>query len=117
MTEDAARAKRLYDTKQWSDAAFFLKFVVDGKTGDDAGNRQIAIYYLAITLYQMNRFDESLAIFVSIARDPTHHHHHDVLSWLVKLAKVGGECADIANAAIHRNYGREDGSRSDGSTK
>src|SRR5438046_2041989 len=44
MTEEAAQGKRLFDSERWSEAALILKRVVDGETGDDEGNKQIAQY-------------------------------------------------------------------------
>jgi len=51
MTESAAAAKGLFDKEKWSEAAQALHRVVSGETGDDAGNKQLAEYYLAICLY------------------------------------------------------------------
>ena len=48
MTEEAAAAKKLFDRERWSEAALALYRVVDGETGDDPGNKQLAQYYLAI---------------------------------------------------------------------
>jgi hypothetical protein len=43
MTEEAA----LFDSERWAEAArLILKRVVDGETGDDEGNKQVAQYHL-----------------------------------------------------------------------
>jgi hypothetical protein len=50
-TEEAAQAKRLFDSNtKWAEAALALKRVVSGETGDDEGNKQTAQYHLAIAL-------------------------------------------------------------------
>ncbi|HTN84706.1 MAG TPA: hypothetical protein VL242_13495, partial [Sorangium sp.] len=72
MTEEAAQGKRLFDSERWSDAALQLKRVVDGDTGDDEGNRQIAQYHLAIALYRLQFYQASYAIFSQIADKPNH---------------------------------------------
>src|SRR5262245_24307918 len=48
MTDETADAKRLFDHERWAEAAAANRRVVDGDTGDDEGNRQIAEYHLAI---------------------------------------------------------------------
>src|SRR5262245_55596369 len=53
MTEEAANAKRLFDTERWSESALGLYRVYKGETGDDAGNRQVAQYQLALALYRL----------------------------------------------------------------
>src|SRR5688500_1472837 len=45
MTEEGAQAKRLFDNARWADAALALQRVVNGETGDDEGNKQIAQYH------------------------------------------------------------------------
>ena len=63
MTEEAAQAKRLFDGEKWSDAALALYRVVEGETGDDEGNKQIAQYHLAIALYRLKFYQASYGIF------------------------------------------------------
>ncbi|WP_437784940.1 tetratricopeptide repeat protein [Sorangium sp. So ce1097] len=95
MTEEAAQAKRLFDSERWSDAALKLKRVVDGDTGDDEGNRQIAQYHLAIALYRLQFYQASYAIFSQIADKPNHLKFNETLLWLSKLATQLPEPADI----------------------
>ncbi|WP_438020086.1 hypothetical protein WMF18_13900 [Sorangium sp. So ce315] len=95
MTEEAAQAKRLFDSERWSDAALKLKRVVDGDTGDDEGNRQIAQYHLAIALYRLQFYQASYAIFSQIADKPNHIKFNETLLWLSKLATQLPEPADI----------------------
>ncbi|WP_437970796.1 hypothetical protein WMF04_16575 [Sorangium sp. So ce260] len=95
MTEEAAQAKRLFDSERWSDAARQLKRVVDGDTGDDEGNRQIAQYHLAIALYRLQFYQASYAIFSQVADKPNHLKFNETLLWLSKLATQLPEPADI----------------------
>lgn len=95
MTEQAAQGKRLFDSERWSDAALQLKRVVDGDTGDDEGNRQIAQYHLAIALYRLQFYQASYAIFSQIADKPNHLKFNETLLWLSKLATQLPEPADI----------------------
>ncbi len=95
MTEQAAQGKRLFDAERWGDAALLLKKVVDGETGDDEGNKQIAQYHLAIALYRLQFYQASYGIFSAIADKPNHLKFNETLLWLSKLATQLPEPADI----------------------
>lgn len=95
MTEQAASAKKLFDKEQWSEAALALHRVVSGETGDDAGNKQLAEYYLAISLYRLKFYQASYAIFSQIADNRNHLKFGETLLWLAKLATQLPEPADI----------------------
>jgi tetratricopeptide (TPR) repeat protein len=95
MTEEAAQAKRLFDAERWSEAALILKRVVDGETGDDEGNKQIAQYHLAICLYRLQFYQASYGIFSAVADKPNHLKFNETLLWLSKLATQLPEPADI----------------------
>ncbi|EYF07422.1 Hypothetical protein CAP_0175 [Chondromyces apiculatus DSM 436] len=95
MTEEAAQAKRLFDAERWSEAALILKRVVDGDTGDDEGNKQIAQYHLAIALYRLQFYQASYAIFSQVADKTNHLKFNETLLWLSKLATQLPEPADI----------------------
>ena len=95
MTEEAAQGKRLFDAERWSEAALVLKRVVDGETGDDEGNKQIAQYHLAICLYRLQFYQASYGIFSAIADKPNHLKFNETLLWLSKLATQLPEPADI----------------------
>lgn len=95
MTEEAAQAKRLFDSERWSEAALLLKRVTDGDTGDDDGNKQIAQYHLAIALYRLQFFQASYDHFRLIADKPNHLKFKETLLWLAKLATQLPEPADI----------------------
>jgi hypothetical protein len=95
MTEEAANAKRLFDTERWSEAGLGLYRVYKGETGDDAGNRQVAQYHLAIALYRLKFFQASYGIFSEIADKPNHLKFAETLLWLSKLATQLPEPADI----------------------
>ncbi|MEO5728492.1 MAG: hypothetical protein ABI134_32265, partial [Byssovorax sp.] len=95
MTEEAAQGKRLFDAERWSEAALVLKRVVDGETGDDEGNKQIAQYHLAIALYRLQFYQASYGIFSAIADKTNHLKFNETLLWLSKLATQLPEPADI----------------------
>lgn len=95
MTEEAAQGKRLFDAERWSEAALILKRVIDGETGDDEGNKQIAQYHLAIALYRLQFYQASYAIFSEVADKPNHLKFNETLLWLSKLATQLPEPADI----------------------
>ena len=95
MTEQAASAKKLFDRERWSEAALALHRVVNGDTGDDPGNKQLAQYYLAIALYRLKYYQASYAIFSVIADNPNHLKFKETLLWLAKLATQLPEPADI----------------------
>jgi hypothetical protein len=95
MTEQAAQAKKLYDSEKWWDAALALNRVYKGDTGDDEGNRQIAQFNLAKTLYKLKFYQAAYGIFSEIAEKPNHLKFNETLLWLAKLATDLPEPADI----------------------
>lgn len=95
MTEEAAQAKRLFDGEKWAQAALALNRVRAGETGDDEGNKQVASYNLAISLYQLKLYQASYNIFSEIADNPNHLKFNETLLWLSKLATQLPEPADI----------------------
>lgn len=95
MTDEAAAAKRAFDQKRWPEAAQGMFRVVAGETGDDPGNRQLAEYYLGVSLYNLKFFQASFAIFSVIADNPNHLRFNETLLWLAKLATDLPEAADI----------------------
>jgi hypothetical protein len=94
-TEAAAQAKRLYDREKWWDAAKALYRVSTGETGDDEGNKQIAQFNLAKSLYKLKFFQGAYSIFSEIADRPNHLKYNETLLWLAKLATDLPEPADI----------------------
>ncbi|MGC4063348.1 MAG: hypothetical protein QM784_01575 [Polyangiaceae bacterium] len=94
-TEGFANAKKLFEKEKWSDAALGWYRVVSGDTGDDAGNKQLAEYYLAICLYRLKFYQASYAIFSVIADNKYHLKFGETLLWLAKLATQLPEPADI----------------------
>jgi hypothetical protein len=95
MTEQAAQAKRLFDGEKWNDAALALYRVSKGETGDDEGNKQLAQYHLAISLYRLKFYQGAYGIFSEIADKPNHLKFNETLLWLAKLATDLPEPADI----------------------
>jgi hypothetical protein len=95
MTEQAAQATRLFDGEMWGDAAAALYRVYKGETGDDEGNKQLAQYHLAISLYRLKFYQGAYGIFSEIADKPNHLKFNETLLWLAKLATDLPEPADI----------------------
>lgn len=95
MTEEMAAAKKLFDKERWSEAAQALYRVVRNETGDDPGNKQLAQYYLAISLYRVKFYQGSYALFSQIADNKNHLKFKETLLWLAKLATQLPEPADI----------------------
>jgi tetratricopeptide (TPR) repeat protein len=95
MTEEAALGERLLGAERWREAAAVLDRVVDGDTGDDEGNRQIAQYRLAIALYRSHFYQASYRIFSEIADRPSHLRFDETLLWLAKLGARLPEPADV----------------------
>jgi hypothetical protein len=110
-TEAAAQAKQLFDKERWSEAAQALHRVRSGETGDDPGNKQLAEYFLAISLYRLKFYQASYQIFSGIADKPNHLKFKETLLWLAKLATQLPEPADIIERV--GKYNDEDLSRFD----
>ena len=94
-TDAAAQAKALFDKEKWSEAAQALHRVRSGETGDDPGNKQLAEYFLAISLYRLKFYQASYQIFSGVADNPNHLKFKETLLWLAKLATQLPEPADI----------------------
>src|SRR5262249_45010044 len=86
MSEQAAQAKRLFDGEKWGDASLALYRVYKGETGDDEGNKQLAQYHLAISLYRLKFYQGAYGIFSEIADKPNHLKFNETLLWLAKPA-------------------------------
>lgn len=99
MTEQAARAKRLFDSERWPEAETALATVAHGDSGDDVGNTQLAQYHLAIAVYREKDFRRSYAMFSEMARNRSHIKHHEALLWLVKFVTDYGSLVDFADFA------------------
>ena len=102
MTELAANAKRLFDSERWNDAVRAFDSVVDGTTGDDEGNRQLAQYHRAVALFKLRRFPESAAGFREIATSTRHLKHNETLLWLVQLTASKPDELRITDFATYR---------------
>jgi tetratricopeptide (TPR) repeat protein len=94
-SEAAAQAKHLYETEKWWDAAQALFAVSNGETGDDEGNKQLAQFNLAKSLYKLKFYQAAYSIFSEIADKPAHIKYGETLLWLAKLATDLPEPADI----------------------
>ena len=100
-TEAAAQAKRLYESEKWWDAAQALYRVYTGETGDDEGNKQIAQFNFAKTLYKLKFYQGAYKIFIDISERPNHLKFNETLLWLAKLATDLPEPADIIERVGH----------------
>lgn len=94
-TSDMAAAKNAFDQKRWAQAAAGMYKVVAGETGDDPGNKQLAEFYLAQSLYFLKFYQSSFDGFTKIASNPQHLKFNESLLWLAKLATDLPEPADI----------------------
>lgn len=94
-TEGMARAKAAFDQKRWAQAAEGMYQVVSGETGDDPGNKQLAEFYLAQSLYFLKFYQASFDGFSKIAGNPNHLKFNETLLWMAKLATDLPEPADI----------------------
>jgi hypothetical protein len=94
MSEGARAAKALFDAQKWEEAALALYGVVAGEK-DDEGNKQLAQYFLSISLYRMKLYQASYALFGFIADNRNHLKFNETLLWLAKLATQLPEPADI----------------------
>ena len=106
MTQQGEQAKRLFDGEKWSDAALALYRVYKGETGDDEGNKQLAQYHLAISLYRLKFYQSAYGIFSEIAEKPNHLKFNETLLWLAKLATDLPEPADIVERVGKYNDGQ-----------
>jgi hypothetical protein len=114
MTEQAARAKRLFDSERWAEAEAALAPIAHGDSGDDTGNMQLAQYHLAIAVFRQKDFRRSYAVFSEMARNRSHIKHLETLLWLVKFVTDHAELVDFADFA---SYSREDVARFDNSSQ
>ena len=101
MSEAAAQAKRLFDRESWADAVNALEAVLSGKTGDDAGNRQIAEYLRAIALFRLDRVEESYGAFRSVASVRNHLKRRETLLWISKIARQHPELVSPGDLASY----------------
>lgn len=85
MTQDAASAKRLFDSERWANATAALDRVASAETGDDQGNRELAQYHEAIALYRLHRTTDAARVFTEIACDRGHLKHPESILWIGKL--------------------------------
>jgi hypothetical protein len=69
---EMASAKQAFDQKNWPKAASGMYDVVSGATSDDAGNKQLAEFYLAQALYYLKFYQASFDGFAKIAANPKH---------------------------------------------
>ncbi|MBS2019740.1 MAG: hypothetical protein JST00_43155 [Deltaproteobacteria bacterium] len=101
MTEQAAQAKRLFDSERWKEAELALARVASGDSGDDEGNKQIADYHRAIALYRTKRLEESIARFRAFARNPGHLKFQEALLWIVKIAREAPQLVQLEDVALY----------------
>lgn len=111
MTEEAAQAKRLFDSERFEEATKALTRVVNGETGDDQGNREVAQYHLGIAHFRLGRFDDALEVFVAIAAQPSHLKFQETALWLSRLVDKPAQAVRAIDALYP--YSRETVARFD----
>ena len=95
-SEAMANALRLYQEERHQEAAVQLQRVVEGETGDAAGNQQKAQFFLGKSLYHLKYYQSALAIFDEISQLGKGHLYFDqTLQWLAQLASQLPEPAGI----------------------
>lgn len=83
------RAIGLYQKKDYYSASIELKKVLDNETGDDAGNKERAQFYMGKTLYQMGFYAAALDFFEKITdAGEKHGYYAATLKWLAALSRV-----------------------------
>ena len=93
-----ASALKLFESGAYEKASVALQAVVDGETGDDAGNVQKAQFFLAKSLFNLKFYQSALAIFDDITRASLGHLYFDeTLEWLAQLATQLPEPAGITD--------------------
>lgn len=97
MTEEAAQAKRLFDSGRWDGARTLYERVVRGDTGDDEGNRQIAAFYAAVASYRLGEFDRSLMGFAQIVGNRNHLKYDGTLAFMDRLAAHPRTCTGASD--------------------
>ena len=102
MTPEFIAAKKLFDKEKWSEAALQLYGVVSGATSDDAGNQQLAQYYLAISLYRLKFYQASYAIFSVIADNQYHLKFREFATQLPEPADIVERVGKYSDAQIAR---------------
>lgn len=100
MGEEATTAKRLFDEHRWAEAAPHLARVAFGETHDDAGNRQVADYHLAIALAEIGDLTGSADLFVAISREPQHLRYDESLVWIFRLLTNGCVTRELLTSIV-----------------
>lgn len=90
------RAIKLYEKKDFYSASIELRKVLDGRSGDDARNKQRAEFFMGKTLYKMRFYAGSMTYFDKIVQAGDNHTYHGaVLKWLAALSRVLPETSGI----------------------
>lgn len=90
------RAIKLYEKKDFVSASIELKKVLEGKSGDDARNKQRAEFFMGKTLYKMGFYAGAMAYFDKIVQGGDNHTYHSgALKWLAALSRVLPETSGI----------------------
>jgi hypothetical protein len=84
-SDRATAATRIFQGERWSEAVVALDAVARGDGDDDRGNREIAEYHLAISLYNLRELQPAEDLFVAITRDDAHQKHLEGVMWTMRL--------------------------------
>lgn len=91
---ELARAMQLVEERRWVDAAPGLHRAWKA-TALSPGERDLASYELAVSLYQAKLHQSAFRIFGEIADQPMHGKHEEALVWLGRLSMHLPEPADV----------------------
>lgn len=94
-SQQMAAARKQFNGKNWLAASEGFYRVVSGESGDDKGNKQLAQYFLAISLYNLQFFEASFINFKIISSNKNHLKFKETLLWLAKLSTQLPEPAGI----------------------
>lgn len=100
MGDEARAAKRLFDERRFGEAVPLLARVAYGETWDDAGNRQLAEYMLAIALYEKGDLTGAADLFVGISKAPSHLRFDESLPWIFRLLTNGCVTQELLTSIV-----------------
>ncbi|MBW2731979.1 MAG: hypothetical protein JRH20_06265 [Deltaproteobacteria bacterium] len=95
-TKTMQKALKLYENKDYYSASIELHKVIEGETGDSAGNKQRAEFWMGKTLYHLGFFSAALSYFDKVvATGASHRYYNATLKWLASLSRKLPESAGI----------------------
>lgn len=86
-SEEAARAKRMFDASSWAEAARAFELVAAGDTDDGPATRQLAEYSFGLAAFHAGDTAGSNAAMEAIAANTCHLEHRRALYWLTEALR------------------------------